>query len=51
MGKKSNFCLIPMYVLVLTDNTTLTNLLPGVVDGTVELVLRAQGPEGKISLF
>ena len=32
---------------VCADNTTLTNLLPGVVDGTVELVLKTQGPEGK----
>ena len=29
-----------------TDNSTLANLLPGVVDGTVELVLKTQGPEG-----
>ena len=29
-----------------TDNSTLKNILPGVVDGTVELVLRSQGPEG-----
>jgi hypothetical protein len=28
------------------DNSVLSNLLPGVVDGTIELVLRTQGPEG-----
>jgi hypothetical protein len=28
------------------DNAVLANLLPGVVDGTIELVLRAQGPPG-----
>ena len=28
------------------DNAVLANLLPGVVDGTLELVLRAQGPPG-----
>lgn len=27
------------------DNSTLANLLPGVIDGTLDIVLRAQGPE------
>ena len=27
------------------DNSTLANMLPGVVDSTVDLVLRLQGPE------
>jgi tubulin--tyrosine ligase like protein 10 len=28
------------------DNSVLENLLPGVIDGTIELVLRSQGPPG-----
>jgi hypothetical protein len=34
-------------VFLSPDNSTLEALLPGVVDGAIELVLGAQGPDSK----
>ena len=33
------------FVKLSVDNAVLASLLPGIVDGTIELVLRNQGPE------
>jgi hypothetical protein len=38
-------CYYPALQLAYTDNSTLADLLPGVVDSTLELVLESQGPE------
>lgn len=37
--------LLTFYTLFTTANSTLEKLLPGVVDGAIELVLGSQGPE------
>ena len=34
--------------MITVDNAVLASLLPGIVDGTIELVLRNQGPGSSI---